>query len=165
MKMSDVLNEIRRRVGEENLTNSCSGRNCRVDMTDLPGNRIIADVDLAFEAHAGTGKHCDRILFYEHTAQNSLVVVLIEHKGGTFDSARDIAKQLQGGADFAKNFIPASIKTICIPVLFHGGGIHRTQRDQLKRLKVGLTQKQPISLGKCSAPKNLANVLSGTGNL
>lgn len=165
MNISDTLNEIRRRVGEENLTNSCSGRNCRVDMTDLPDNRVIVDVDIAFEVHAGTGKHCDRILFYEHTAQNSLVVVLIEHKGGTFDSARDIAEQLQGGANFVKSFIPRGIKTICIPVLFHRGGIHRTQRDQLKRLKVGLTQKQPISLGKCGALKNLANVLSGSGNL
>lgn len=163
--MSDALNEIRARVGEENLTNSCSGRNCRVDMTEIPGNRVVVDVDLAFAAHGRTGKHCDRILFYEHTPQNSLVVVLIEHKSGTFDSARDVANQLQGGANFAKIFIPARIKTICIPVLFHGGGSHRAQRDKLKRLKVGLTQKQPISLGKCGAPKNLANVLSGSGNL
>ena len=75
--MSDMLNEIRTRVGEENLTNSCSGRNCRVDLTDIPGNRVVVDVDLAFAAHARSGKHCDRILFYEHTPQNSLVVVLI----------------------------------------------------------------------------------------
>ena len=163
--MSDVLNEIRTRVGKENLTNSCSGRNCRVDMTAIPGNRVVVDVDLAFEAHAGTGKHCDRILFYENSPQNSLVVVLIEHKGGTFDSATNVAEQLQGGANFVKNFIPTGIKTICIPVLFHGGGSHRVQRDKLKRLKVGLTQKQPISLGKCGAPRNLANVLSGSGNL
>ena len=165
MNISDTLNEIRARVGEENLTNSCSGHNCRVDMTDIPGNRVVVDVDLAFEAHAGTGKHCDRVLFYENTVQNSLVVVLIEHKGGAFDSARDIAEQLQGGANFIKNFIPASIKTICIPILFHGGGSHRTQRDKLKRLKVGLTQKQPINLGKCGAPKNLANMLSVSRNL
>lgn len=164
MKMSDVLNEIRTRVGEENLTNSCSGRNCRVDMTGIPGNRVIVDVDLAFETYARTGKHCDRILLYEHTDQNSLVVVLIEHKGGTFDSARDIAEQLQGGANFAKNFIPVGIKIICVPILFHGSGSHKAQRDKLKRLKVGLTQKQPISLSKCGVPKNLANVLSGTGN-
>lgn len=163
--MSDVLNEIRTRIGEENLTNSCSGRNCRVDMTDIPSDRVVIDVDIAFGGHARTGKHCDRILFYEDTAQNSLVVVLIEHKGGTFDSATDIAQQLQGGANFAKRFIPADIKTICIPILFHGGGIHRAQRDKLKRLKVGLTQKQPINLGKCGAPKNLANVLPRSGNL
>ena len=163
--MSDVLNAIRTRIGEENLTKSCSGRNCRVDMTDIPSDRVVIDVDLAFEAHTSTGKHCDRILFYENIAQNSLVVVLIEHKGGTFDSATDIAQQLQGGANFAKSFIPADINTICIPILFHGGGIHRAQRDKLKRLKVGLTQKQPIHLDKCGAPRNLANVLSRSGNL
>ena len=165
MKMSDVLNKIRTRVGEENLTNSCSGRNCRVDMTDIPDDRIVVDVDLAFAAHARTGKHCDRILFYENRSQSSLVVVLIEHKGGAFDSATDVAEQLQGGANFVKSFIPTDIKTICIPLLFHGGGSHRAQRDKLKRLKVGLTQKQPINLGKCGAPKNLSNVLSGSGNL
>ena len=164
MQMSEVLNEIRTRLGEENLTNSCGVRNCRVDMTDIPGDRVVVDVDLAFAAHARTGKHCDRILFYENRIQNSLVVVLIEHKGGTFNSATDVAEQLQGGANFVKGFIPTGIKTICIPLLFHGGGSHRAQRDKLKRLKVGLTQKQPISLGKCGAPKNLANVLSGYRN-
>lgn len=163
--MSETLSEIRTKLGEENLTNSCGVRSCRVDMADIPGDRVVVDVDLAFAAHAGTGKHCDRILFYEHTLQNSLVVVLIEHKGGTFDSATDVAEQLQGGANFAKSFIPAGTKTTCIPILFHGGGSHKVQRDKLKRLKVGLTQKQPISLGKCGAPKNLANVLSGSGNL
>ena len=165
MQMSKVLSEIRTQLGEENLTHSCGISNCRVDMTDIPGDRVVVDVDLAFAAHAMTGKHCDRILFYENRSQNSLVVVLIEHKTGAFDSATDVAKQLQGGANLAKIFIPASIKTICIPILFHGGGSHKEQRDKLKRLKVGLTQKQPISLGKCGAPKNLANVLSGSGNL
>ena len=65
MQLSKVLDEIRERVGIENLTDSCSGRGCRVDMTDVPRDRIVVDMDLAFKAHPKTGKHCDSILFYK----------------------------------------------------------------------------------------------------
>lgn len=161
MQMSEALSEIRTRLGEENLTNSCSGRNCRVDGTGIPGNRIIVDVDMAFETYVRIGKHCDRILFYEHTGQNSLVVVLIEHKGGTFDSARDIAEQLQGGADFVKRFIPTGLKTTCVPIVFHGNGNHQAQFRKLRREKINFDGKKfPISKDKCNAPKNLLKVLN-----
>ncbi len=74
--MNETLNEIRNRMGEENLTNSCSGKDCGVYMDDVPRERVIVDVDLAFEAHGKTGKHCDRILFYINSTENYLVVVL-----------------------------------------------------------------------------------------
>ena len=48
MQLSKVLDEIRERVGIENLTDSCSGRGCRVDMTDVPRDRIVVDMDLVF---------------------------------------------------------------------------------------------------------------------
>ena len=46
MQLSKVLDEIRERVGIENLTDSCSGRGCRVDMTDVPRDRIVVDMEL-----------------------------------------------------------------------------------------------------------------------
>lgn len=162
--MNETLNEIRRRVGEENLSNSCSGKNCRVDMVNVPSERIVVDVDLAFEAHRRTGKHCDRILFYICSTGSSLVTVLIEHKGRTFDSATDVANQLQGGADFAKDVIkdviPVDIKITCVPVLFHGSGSHQSQFKKLRREQITFgNRKFPISKDKCNAKENLAKVL------
>ena len=164
MKMNETLNKIRRQVGEENLTNSCSGKDCGVYMDDVPRERVIVDVDLAFEAHGETGKHCDRILFYLSTTDSTLVVVLIEHKGGTFDSATDVANQLQGGADFAKDkikdIISVDMETTCVPVLFHGSGSHQSQFKKLRRQKIQFgNRKFPISKDKCNAKENLANVL------
>lgn len=159
--MNEILNEIRGQVGEESLTNSCSGRNCRVDMLGVPKERVVVNVDLAFKAHGETGKHCDRILFYISPTENHLVIVLIEHKGGTFDSATEIGEQLQGGANFSKNLIPKNVETTCVPVLFHGSGSHQSQFKKLRRQQINFDgRKFPISKDKCNATKNLAKVLS-----
>ena len=161
MQMSEVLSEIRTRLGEENLTNSCGVRNCHVDGTGVPSDHVVVNLDSAFDTHNRTGNRCDRILFYINPAGNVLVVVLIELKGGTFNSAPDVAKQLQGGADFVKGFIPSGIKTTCVPIVFHGNGNHKAQFKKLRRETVNFGGRQfPISKDKCNAPKNLARVLS-----
>lgn len=158
--MSETLNEIRRRMGEENLTNSCSDRNCRVDMDNVPRERVVVDVDLAFEAHGETGKHCDRILFYISPTQNYLVVALIELKSGTFN-ASDVGDQLRNSAKFAHNFVPKDCEIICVPILFHGPGNHNSQFRKLRREKINFGGKPNlISKDKCNATKNLAKVLS-----
>ena len=160
MKMNDVLNEIRMRVGEENLTHSCSGKHCRVDMDNVPRERVVVDVDLAFVSHRISGKHCDRILFYVNPNGNYLVIVLIEHKSGSFDRASEIREQLQGGANYVNELIPDNIRTTCIPILFHGNGNHQSQFIKLRHQKIifgGI--KFPISKDKCGSSKNLANVL------
>ena len=43
--MSEVLSKIREQIGEDNLINSCSSRACRVDMTGVPRERIVINVD------------------------------------------------------------------------------------------------------------------------
>ena len=165
MQLSKVLGEIRERVGVENLTHSCSGRGCRVDMTDIPGDRVVVDVDLAFKAHRRSGKRCDRILFYVNSEENHLVAVLIELKSGTF-KATDVSEQLRGTAGFVSALVPRNLKTTCIPVVFHGKGIHPAQRPRLKHLTVRFRdQESVIRLNKCGAPKNLAHVLSASHNL
>ena len=165
MQLSKVLDGIRERVGIENLTDSCSGRGCRVDMTDVPRDRIVVDMDMAFKAHQRTGKHCDRILFYTDTTKNRLVVVLIELKSGTF-KVTDVAQQLQGSVNFVSSLVPGNLKTICIPVVFHGKGIHPAQGARFKGIKVRFRNKESvIRRNRCGASKNLANVLPGSGNL
>ncbi len=158
--MSEILNLIRKLLGDDILTTSCHGKNCRVDMTNLPSEHVIMDVDLAFKSQGKTGKHCDKILFYICSTNDILVVVLIEHKGSTFDSARDIALQLQGGADFVKDILPRRLKVTCVPILFHGDGTHQLQYSKLRREQINFDgKKYPIDKSKCNTPKNLSSVL------
>ena len=159
-KMSETLNEIRVKVGKKNLTNNCNGKGCRVYLDDVPSDRVIVNVDLVFDEQRITGKYCDRILFYLCPTENRLVVVLIEHKSGTFDSAKDLADQLRGGASYARKVIPTNAITTCVPVLFHGSGTHKVQHNKLRREKISFQGNQyPISKTKCNVERNLSTVL------
>ena len=163
--MSEVLSEIREQVGEDNLINSCSGRGCRVDMTGVPRERIVVNVDTAFPANQSAGKRCDRILIYGDTAKNRLVVVFIELKSGTF-KATDVFEQLQGSVDLFSDLIPQVLEATCIPILFHGKGVSKLQLKDINRTPVRFrNQRFPIRLKRCGAPKNLADVLSQSDNL
>ncbi len=163
--MNETLNEIRNRMGEENLTNSCGSSNCRTDTDNVPRERVVVNVDLAFKAHGETGKHCDRILFYISPTENYLVVALIELKSGTF-KASDVGDQLRNSAKFVHNFVPQNCEIICVPILFHGPGNHKSQFNKLRREKINFSGKPiPISKNKCGAPKNLASVLMQASEL
>lgn len=160
MKLSEVLDAIRKRVGEENLTNSCSGDGCHVDMTDVPRERIVVDVERMFQVNQRKGKRCDRMLLYVDRTRSKLVVVLIELKSGNVN-ATEVFQQLQSGANFAEELVPRDIETTCIPVVFHGKRIHDAQLPKLKRNEVCfLRQPFPIWKRKCGRrTKNLASVL------
>ena len=160
MELSEVLDEIRKRVGKENLTKSCSGGGCDVDMTDVPHPRIVVDIERVFQVNRRSGKRCDRVLFYVDPDSSTLVVVLIELKSGNVD-ASDVFQQLQGGAKFAAEVIPQEIGTTCIPVVFHGKRIHDAQLPKLKRNEVRFRRQTfPIWKRGCGRrTKNLASVL------
>lgn len=159
MKLSEVLDEIRKQVGEENLTNSCSDKGCRVDMTDVPRERIVVDVERVFRVNQRKGRRCDRMLFYADLASSTLVVVLIELKSGNVN-ATDVFQQLQGGAKFADEVIPRNIETTCIPVVFHGKRIHDAQLPKLKRAEIRFRRQTfPIRKSRCGRRTNLASVL------
>ena len=51
--MRELLSEIRKRVGAGNLMRSCGDRRCRVDMTGVPRERIVVNVDTAFLVNLG----------------------------------------------------------------------------------------------------------------
>lgn len=163
--MSEVLSEIREQIGEDNLINSCSGRGCRVDMTDVPHERIVVNVDTAFPANQSVGKRCDRILIYGGDTKNRLVVVFIELKSGTF-KATEACEQLQGSVGLFSDLIPQALETTCIPILFHGKGVSKLQLKDISRTPVRFrNQRFPIRLKRCGVPKNLVDVLSQSGNL
>ncbi len=154
--MNGILDEIRSRVGESNLSDSCGRDGCKADMTGLPSCRIIVDIDRAFPEHGMEGQRCDFVLFLPCTGGN-LLAVPIELKSGRVDVSQ-AAKQLQGGAAFIERFAPKT--STCRPILFHGKGIHSKELEDLNRAKIkfrGLSLT--IKKVRCNRPQNLARTL------
>ncbi len=171
MGLKELLAEIKEQVNQECLSNSCSGDGCRVHLTDVPSDSAIVNLECEFEQQKINTKRCDYVLFCAGDTQNSLSVVLIELKSGTFKTS-GVADQLQGAADFVVEVFrklsePAiealkALKITCIPVLFYGRGIDKSQRYKLERAKIRfLSQNIAIKRSKCGQAKNLALVLKG----
>ena len=148
--MSEVLNEIRTRVGEENLSTLRSRSGCGVDMARAPSPRVVIDADRAFPAHGMIGKRCDYIIFFFDNANSCLVTIPIELKGGDV-KASEVSEQLQEGASFAERFTPEATETVCLPCLFHKG-IHKKEFQQLQRASVRFRgEAQPIKTARCGS--------------
>ena len=169
MGLKELLAEIKEQVNQECISNSCSGDGCRVYLTDVPSDRVIVDLECEFERRKISTRRCDYVLFCGNDTQNSLDVVLIELKSGTFKTPL-VTDQLQGAADFVVEVFgklsePATVairalKITCIPVLFYGKGIDKSQRYKLERAKVSFySQKPAIKRRKCGEAKNLSAVL------
>jgi len=98
-----------------------------------------------------TGRRCDYIIFFYDTAQDHLIVGLIELKGGDV-KASQVSEQLQAGANFAARFTPEATETVCLPRLFHRG-IHKREFQQLQRASVRFREEdEPIKTARCDSP-------------
>ena len=119
MNKSEILEGIRDRVGRGNLFNGNSFRRgrCSADLTDIPADRVVVDLDKRFPAGQQGSNQCECVLFYFDDVGN-FVVVPIELKGGGSVDASEAAAQLKGGATFAINYTPRGVKNICHPILF-----------------------------------------------
>ena len=132
MSKSEVLEDIRGRIGTENLfdRNSFRRGRCSTDLTGVSENdRVVVDLDKVFPSGQQGRNQCECVLFYFDDAGN-FVVVPIELKGGEVD-ASEAVEQLKGGAAFAIAYAPRGFRSICHPVLFHNG-ISRAELRQLK---------------------------------
>ena len=166
MRLSEVLAEIRMRVNENNLIDSCDADRrdgeCEVDMTDVPSERVIVHAEREFELRDMEGKRADRLLFFPHTDGNALFVVPIELEGGSLRERR-VAEQLQGGANLAEDLVPRAdaFEIIFRAVAFSGMPIHYAQRRRLRRYEVAfrnLPSKQ-IRTAQCGVKRSLADAL------
>ena len=162
MNLHDVLEEIRQRIGR-NATKSYTRSGCSVSMANLrskPANRVVLDVDLASPTDRAKTNQCDLILFHIDDVQNSLVGVPMELKGGGVDASEAIA-QLQEGARIVDRHTPADVEINLILVLFHERGMHKYQRDRLKRSRVTFRGEEfPINTAYCGHKGNLAQALA-----
>lgn len=160
MSRSEVLDTIRSRVGEENLSRSHRREGCRVYLDGLPSQRLTVDADLAFPANEFEGSRCDLILFL-FDSDGKLVTVPTELKGGNV-SASEVHEQLQQGANFAIRVALQGIESECLPMLFYGKRIHPKQLRALNRLKVIFRgQRLTVKIARCNRPGNLALALRG----
>lgn len=160
MVIPEILDQVRSRVGSDNLAKSLVREKCSISMVDIPSQHVLIDVDRAFESLGKTqGKRCDYILFFGST-QDYLITVPMELKRGTIH-ASDVANQLAAGVNFAAEIAPTGVQCFCVPLVVHGRSIDRHQRKILNERKITFRKKRmSIKTTYCNKEKNLANALS-----
>ena len=162
MNVNRVLDQIREQVDEESLINSCSGEGCRVDMTGIPPERVVIDVEREFDSRNRTEKRCDRLLFFIDAAENNLVAAPIELKSGKAEQS-EVTEKLQNSLNFAASLAPRTraLTTVYRPILFQGRGIKWTNPRGTKQLNVNFRgNKLRIRVGRCGKDENLVRSLS-----
>ena len=157
--MNEVLRNIRTQIGVTHLImnkNMLTRENCRADLTGLPPDRVIVDMDAVFPSGQRGQKQCDYVLFFLNTSQDTCFAVPIELKRGAIKGARE---QLQQGADFAAHYVPRGCKTICVPILFHKGLSTFAHRALQKRKVRFRGTNMTVETTRCDANRNLTTVL------
>lgn len=157
--MNDILKNIATRIGAAHLIgnkNALTRENCRADLTGLPTDKVVVDMDAVFPSGQRDQKQCDYVIFFLNTSEDTCFAVPIELKHGTVKGAR---AQLQQGADFAARYVPRGCKTICVPILFHkrlSTFAHRAlQKGKVRFRGTNMT----VETTRCDANRNLARVL------
>ena len=154
----EALEKIRQRVGN-NAATSYTKEGCQVSMANIPSERVVLDVDLAFPTSSAQKNQCDFILFYIDTTLSRLVGVPMELKSGDVKASL-VVKQLRGGARIVDNFTPRNIEIELIPVLVHDG-IHKAQSERLKVSRIRFRNDGiPINTTTCGYKGNLARALT-----
>lgn len=157
MNPHETLEEIRQRIGNNTAT-SYTKEGCRVSMANIPSERVVLDVDLAFPTSSAQTNQCDFILFYIDTALSSIVGAPMELKSGDV-KASVVAAQLREGARIVDDFTPKNIKIDLIPILVHNG-LDRTQYDRLRTSRIGFrSDKLTINTATCGYQGNIAEAI------
>lgn len=161
VNLHEDLEEIRQWVGDRKATSPYTKKEgCRVSMANIPSERVVLDVDLAFPADKANTNQCDFILFYIDTIQSSLIGVPMELKRGDVDASEAVA-QLQEGARIVDNCTPNDVDVNLVLVLVHGGSMHRNQRNKLRISRIRFRGEEfPINTTRCSYEGNLSQVLA-----
>lgn len=160
MNLHEALEEIRQWIGDRIAASPYTKEGCRVSMANIPSERVVLDVDLAFPPSKATANQCDFVLFYINDAQNYLIGVPMELKRGDVDASEAVA-QLQEGARIIDNHTPSDVDINLILVLVHGGSIHRNQRNKLRTSRIRFRGEEfPINTTRCGHQGNLAQALA-----
>ena len=104
-------------------------------MAGLPPDQILVDLDCSELDISQNGNRCDYV--FVGGDKDPVWVAPIELKSGSF-KASEVKKQLQGGADVAGAWLPRQNGFRFVPVLVHGGGMHKHERKALGNVKITL---------------------------
>ena len=128
-------------------SNSCSKEGCTLSVGIAKVKRILVDLDCPDLHIPPDLKRCDYVFVGEKNTK--AWVAPIELKSGRFDAAK-VIDQLQGGAETVKAWLPNDSAFQFVPVLAHGGAIHRQQLNAFRSRKVRLRkQKQQVVVVRC----------------
>ncbi len=133
-----------------------------MNMTGIPSERVVIDVEREFDSRNRTEKRCDRLLFFIDTAGNNLVAAPIELKSGKAKQS-DVTEKLQNSLNFAAAIAPGPqiVTTVYRPTLFQGRGLKWTNPKGTRQLNVNFRgNKVRIRRGRCGKSENLARALS-----
>ena len=71
------------------------------------------------------------------------------------------SEMLQEGARIVDDYTPNNVEMNVIPVLVHGGGMHRSQRNRLRTSRIRFRGEEfPINTTRCGHQENLAQALA-----
>lgn len=151
MTRFDLIREIARKIPATCRVLRCIEQGCEVRLEGMPSCPHRLAIGLNCEELGITHrKRCD-YLFVAHT-DAMVYVALIELKSGRVDSATEVAKQLQGGADhLAATLLPSNVACQFRPVLAYRT-MHKEILKQLRKKTVRLYgRKEPIKLVHCGS--------------
>ena len=131
-----------------------------MDMTGIPSERVVIDVEREFDSRNRTEKRCDRLLFFIDSAENNLVAAPIELKNGKAEQS-EVTEKLQNSLRFAASIAPRTLTTAYRPILFEGRGIKWINPRGTKQLNVNFRgSNRRIRIGRCGKSENLVRALS-----
>ena len=144
--MNGLVEAVSNAVPAGCQTKKCRKQGCTVSMREAPEHRVVIDLDcraLGLEARSRSD------LLFVAEAGGETWVAPIEIKSGRFDS-NPVAAQLQGGADASDSWLPAARAFLFVPTIVHGRGVHKAQREALRRTRIRLRgyTRQPVLI-KC----------------
>ena len=149
--MKCFIKDITKEVDPSCCVSQCEERGCKIRLEGMPPRPHRVAIDLNCKALGlKDKKRCD-YLFVAH-AGTTTCVALIELKSGRVDSATDVAKQLQGGADhLADRLLLPNIAFQFRPVLACRR-MHKDIRRQLRSKRVQLRgRSEPIQVIDCGS--------------
>ena len=147
--MSGAVQTVARRVDERCHATSYRKEGCSILMSGVPADHVVVDLDCGALRLPDTPR-CD-FLFVGADGDGTRVAPIELKKGGF--SGSKVVGQLQGGADAADGWLPIDCSFEFVPVLVHGKGVHRRERNLLRNRKIKLRdQKKQTVLIRCDSP-------------
>ena len=149
--MSKWISNISRKVPKECVVDRCAKDGCSVATEGLPSKQIIIDLDCYDTVSSLGKKRCDYLIAAED--RGTLWILPVELKSGGFQ-ASSIIKQLQAGADQAKQLVHYDNSIILMPVLAHRRKrrMHRNDTKLLREKEIVLFGKRRrVILVECGA--------------